>query len=102
MVFEFRLPDLGEGIAEGELIKWLIKEGDFVKEHQAIAEIETDKAVVQVPSPKLGKILKLNVAPGNKIQVGEILCVIGKCQFCGSQQGKVLNSITGRCRVPRE
>jgi len=78
MAYDFRLPDLGEGIAEGELIKWLVKEGDKVEEHQEIAELETDKAVVQVPSPKSGKILKLHAKPGEKVQVGEVLCTIGE------------------------
>jgi len=52
MAYEFRLPDLGEGIAEGELIKWIVKEGDQVEEHQEIAEIETDKAVVVLKQVK--------------------------------------------------
>ncbi len=78
MAYEFRLPDLGEGIAEGELIKWLVKEGDKVDEHQPIVELETDKAVVQVPSPKSGTVLKLNGSPGDKIRVGDVLCVIGE------------------------
>jgi pyruvate dehydrogenase E2 component (dihydrolipoamide acetyltransferase) len=78
MAYDFRLPDLGEGIAEGEVIKWLVKEGDKVEEHQPIVELETDKAVVQVPSPKNGTILKLNGSPGEKIRVGDVLCTIGE------------------------
>jgi pyruvate dehydrogenase E2 component (dihydrolipoamide acetyltransferase) len=78
MVYDFRLPDLGEGIAEGEIIKWLVKEGDKVEEHQPIVELETDKAVVQVPSPKSGTMLKLNGNSGEKIRVGDILCTIGE------------------------
>ncbi|MEM3154295.1 MAG: dihydrolipoamide acetyltransferase family protein [Candidatus Woesearchaeota archaeon] len=78
MAYDFRLPDLGEGIAEGELIKWLVKEGDKVEEHQPIVELETDKAVVQVPSPRAGIILKTYGGPGEKIKVGEILCTIGE------------------------
>ena len=60
MAFEFKFPDVGEGIGEGEILEWLVKENDIVKEHQPIAKIETDKAVVDIPSPKSGKILKLN------------------------------------------
>ncbi len=78
MVYDFRLPDLGEGIAEGEIIKWIVKEGDKVDEHQPIVEIETDKAVVQVPSPKSGTILKIFGSPGEKIHVGDVLCSIGE------------------------
>lgn len=68
---------MGEGIAEGEIVKWLVKEGDVVKEDQNIVQIETDKAVVDIPSPKSGKILKINFKEGATIKVGETLCVIG-------------------------
>ncbi len=74
---DFRLPDLGEGIAEGEVIKWLVKEGDIVEEHQPILEVETDKALVQVPSPEAGKIVSINARAGEKVHVGDVLCVIG-------------------------
>ena len=55
MPYDFVLPDLGEGITEGEIRRWLVKEGDAVEEHQTVLEIETDKAVVEVPSPKKGR-----------------------------------------------
>lgn len=54
MAFNFILPDLGEGIAEAEIRKWLVKAGDAIEEHQSVVELETDKAVVEVPSPKKG------------------------------------------------
>ncbi|MBS3108845.1 biotin/lipoyl-binding protein, partial [Candidatus Woesearchaeota archaeon] len=76
MNYEFKFPDVGEGIAEGEIVKWHVKEKDFVKKDQVIAEIETDKAIVQMPSPKEGVILRLNKPEGAKIKVGEILAVI--------------------------
>ena len=78
MVFEFKLPDLGEGIHEGELKKWLVKEGDKVEEHQPIAEIETDKAVVDLPSPKSGTVLKLYFKEGDIIKVGDAVVTIGE------------------------
>ncbi len=78
MAFEFRLPDLGEGIAEGELVRWVAKEGDTVIEHEELLEVETDKALVKVPSPKSGILLKINAKPGEKVSVGEVLCVIGE------------------------
>ena len=78
MAFEFKFPDVGEGIHEGELVKWLVNEGDFIKEDQAIAKIETDKAIVEIPSPKSGKILKLNFKEGDTIKVGETLVTIGE------------------------
>ncbi len=78
MAFDFILPDLGEGIAEAEIRKWLVKEGDVVEEHQPVVEIETDKAVVEVPSPKGGTILKIAREEGETVKVGEALLVIGE------------------------
>ncbi|MBI4155274.1 2-oxo acid dehydrogenase subunit E2 [Candidatus Woesearchaeota archaeon] len=76
MVYEFRFPDVGEGITEAELIKWLVKERDKVKEHQDIAQIETDKAVAEIPSPATGKVLKLYFKEGATIKVGDIIITI--------------------------
>lgn len=76
MAFEFKLPDLGEGITEGEVVRWKVKAGDFVEEHQVVLEIETDKAIVEVPSPKKGKIIKLNRKEGTTVNVGETLLEI--------------------------
>ncbi|MBW2970370.1 2-oxo acid dehydrogenase subunit E2 [Candidatus Woesearchaeota archaeon] len=78
MTFDFKLPDLGEGIVEAEIVKWIVKEGDKVEEHEAIVELETAKAVVQVPSPKAGTILKIFGSAGDKIHVGDVLCSIGE------------------------
>ncbi len=78
MAFDFVLPDLGEGTTEGEIRKWLVKEGDAIEEHQAVLEIETDKAVVEVPSPKKGTVLKITKEEGETIKVGEALMVIGE------------------------
>ncbi len=78
MAYDFKLPDLGEGIHEGEIKKWLIKEGDTVKEHQPIAEVETDKAVVDLPSPKAGTILKIYFREGDTVKVGDVVVTIGE------------------------
>jgi pyruvate dehydrogenase E2 component (dihydrolipoamide acetyltransferase) len=78
MSFEFRFPDVGEGITEGEIVRWLVTVGEAVRADQPLAEIETDKAVVEIPSPRTGTILRLAVAEGETIQVGEILVVIGE------------------------
>jgi pyruvate dehydrogenase E2 component (dihydrolipoamide acetyltransferase) len=78
MPFDFVLPDLGEGITEGEIRKWLVKEGDAVDEHQTVLEIETDKAIVEVPSPKKGRVLKINKDIGDMAKVGEILMTIAE------------------------
>jgi pyruvate dehydrogenase E2 component (dihydrolipoamide acetyltransferase) len=78
MPFDFILPDLGEGTTEGEIRKWLVKEGDSVEEHQTVLEIETDKAVVEVPSPRKGKILKIHKEEGEIAKVGEVLITIAE------------------------
>jgi pyruvate dehydrogenase E2 component (dihydrolipoamide acetyltransferase) len=78
MAYEFKFPDVGEGIHEGTLVKWLKKEGENVKADENIAEVETDKAVVEIPSPKKGTLLKLYHKEGETITVGEVLAVIGE------------------------
>lgn len=76
MEFEFKLPDLGEGITEGEVVKWRVKEGDHVDEHQVVLEIETDKAIVEVPSPRSGRVTKINSKEGQTVNVGSTLMKI--------------------------
>jgi len=70
---EIKLPELGEGVTEGELIKWLVKPGDEVKHDQAIAEVMTDKATVEVPSPHKGKVTAVKAKEGDTIKVGDVL-----------------------------
>lgn len=77
MATEFRLPDIGEGIAEAEIVEWLVKEGDDVKADEVILKIETDKAVADIPTPVSGKVLKINYTKGDTVNVGSVLCVIG-------------------------
>src|SRR3954453_16331488 len=72
-MLEFKLPDLGEGISEAEIISWHVKEGDVVAEHQDLLEVETDKAIVAVPSPSAGRVDKLHHAPGDAVQCGGVL-----------------------------
>lgn len=69
----FKLPDLGEGLQEAEIVEWHIKAGDKVKEDQVILSVETAKAIVDVPSPQTGKVLNLFGAPGDQVHVGEPL-----------------------------
>jgi pyruvate dehydrogenase E2 component (dihydrolipoamide acetyltransferase) len=76
MIKEFHLPDVGEGISEAEIVRWLIAEGSTVTEDQDIVEIETDKAIVALPSPHAGKIIKLHRKQGDLTKVGEILVTI--------------------------
>lgn len=74
--FEFKLPDLGEGIAEVELRKWLVAEGERIAEHQAVLEVETDKAVVEVPAPRAGVVGRIHRREGETVKVGETLLSI--------------------------
>lgn len=78
MVQEFKFPDIGEGLEEGEIVKWHIKQGDEIKEHQVVGEIETEKAVAEIPSPYSGTVLKINFKPGQTVKVGQVLFVVGE------------------------
>lgn len=73
MAREFKLPDIGEGISEVELLQWYVQEGDHVREDQNLAEIETDKAVADLPSPYAGLVSRLHFKPGERIPVGATL-----------------------------
>jgi pyruvate dehydrogenase E2 component (dihydrolipoamide acetyltransferase) len=73
MAREFKLPDIGEGISEVELLQWYVQEGDTVREDQNLAEIETDKAVADLPSPYAGVVSRLHFQPGERIPVGSTL-----------------------------
>lgn len=67
---KIKLPDIGEGIAEGEIVRWLVKEGDEVKQFQPLVEVLTDKATVEIPSPYSGRVKKLLAREGERIRVG--------------------------------
>lgn len=73
---EFKLPDLGEGVAEGEIVKWLVHEGDSINEDQPMVEVMTDKATVQIPSPAKGKIGKIFAKEGQTAKVGDVLVAL--------------------------
>ena len=76
MALEFRLPDIGEGVAEGEVVKWLVAEGDSVKEDQPLVEVMTDKATVEIPCPAAGVVRKIHAAAGQVVPVGAVLVEI--------------------------
>lgn len=73
MAFEFKLPDIGEGIHEGEIVKWFVKPGDEVNEDDVLCEVQNDKAVVEIPSPVKGKVLEILVPEGTVATVGQTL-----------------------------
>jgi len=78
MPFEFKFPDIGEGLTEGEIVRWLVKEGDEIKEGQALVEVETDKALAEIPSPKTGVILRIMAREKEIVKVGQVIVVIGE------------------------
>ena len=77
MPYEFKLPDLGEGLTEGEIARWLVAEGDEIAEDAPLVEIATDKTTVEIPSPAAGLVSKIFVAEGDIVPVGTVLVVIG-------------------------
>ncbi len=75
-MFEFKLPDLGEGIHEGQIVNVLVKEGEHVEEYAPMLEVETDKAAVEIPAPKSGTVVKINVEAGQMVKVGDVMLSI--------------------------
>ncbi|MCP4867966.1 MAG: 2-oxo acid dehydrogenase subunit E2 [Proteobacteria bacterium] len=76
MAFEFRLPDIGEGVVEGEIVAWKVSVGDVVAEDQPLVEVMTDKATVEIPSPKAGTVSSLTGIEGDVINVGQVFVVL--------------------------
>jgi pyruvate dehydrogenase E2 component (dihydrolipoamide acetyltransferase) len=76
LVFEFKLPDIGEGVTEGEILKWMVKESDQVKENQPLVEVMTDKVSVQIPAPRSGKVSRIMAKEGDIAKVGQTIMVI--------------------------
>src|SRR5262245_5896283 len=70
---QFKLPELGEGVYEGEAVRWLVEPGDTVKAGQTVIEVLTDKATMEVPVPFAGVIDKLLINPGDKIEIGQAI-----------------------------
>jgi pyruvate/2-oxoglutarate dehydrogenase complex dihydrolipoamide acyltransferase (E2) component len=77
VVYEFKLPDLGEGLTEGEVARWLVSEGQEIAEDDPLVEIQTDKTTVEIPSPAAGKVASIRVGEGETVAVGTVLVVIG-------------------------
>jgi pyruvate dehydrogenase E2 component (dihydrolipoamide acetyltransferase) len=78
MPYEFKFPDIGEGLTEGEIVRWLVKEGDEIKEGQPLVEVETDKALAEIPSPRTGVILKILAKEKEIVKVGQVIVVFGE------------------------
>jgi pyruvate dehydrogenase E2 component (dihydrolipoamide acetyltransferase) len=77
VAYEFKLPDLGEGLTEGEVARWLVSEGQEIAEDDPLVEIQTDKTTVEIPSPAAGKVTSIRVPEGETVAVGTVLVVIG-------------------------
>ncbi|MEX2559591.1 MAG: biotin/lipoyl-containing protein, partial [Pirellulales bacterium] len=76
MAIEFKLPDLGEGIDSGDIVSVLVSEGDEIEADQPVLEVETGKATVELPSPHAGRVTKIHVKPGERVQGGGLLMSI--------------------------
>ncbi len=76
MAYDVKLPDIGEGVAEGEIVRWLVKAGEAVREDQPLVEVMTDKATVEIPSPRTGTIEAIHVEEGAMVPVGTVIVSI--------------------------
>src|SRR6476469_4698526 len=97
-IYAIKMPDIGEGIAEVELVEWRIKPGDEVKEDQVVADVMTDKATVEIPSPVAGKVLELGGKPGELMAVGAELVrieVAGEGNVKAGAPAKAAQAVTG-------
>lgn len=92
MASEFRFPDIGEGLTEAEIVRWLVAEGEHVEADQPVVEVETDKAVVEIPSPYAGTVLRHGAAEGETIEVGSVLIVIGDEEGTGASDEVVVDA----------
>jgi pyruvate dehydrogenase E2 component (dihydrolipoamide acetyltransferase) len=79
-MYEFKLPDVGEGIHEAEVLQWLVKVGDAITANQVILEIQTDKAVVEIPSPVEGTVVEIKAEAGTLAHVGDVLIIIATAE----------------------
>ncbi len=82
--YDVKLPDIGEGVAEGEIVRWLVKAGDAVKEDQPLVEVMTDKASVEIPSPRTGTIATIHVEEGAMVPVGTTIISIAVAGGAGA------------------
>lgn len=75
-IVNYKLADIGEGLTEAELVSWHVRPGDAITQGSLICEVETDKSVVELPSPYKGKVVRLNVVEGDMVPIGTVLCEI--------------------------
>ncbi len=103
MAYEFKLPDLGEGLTEGEVARWLVAEGQEVAEDDPLVEIQTDKTTVEIPSPAAGRVARILVEEGAVVPVGSVLVVIGdgEAMPTGALSGSAPQASRGSADSPR-
>ncbi len=105
MAYDLKLPDIGEGVAEGEIVRWLVKQGDKVVEDQPLVEVMTDKASVEIPSPRTGTVAAILVAEGQMVPVGTVIISIaeetGAGAGAGGDDGSTAAAGPGRSAGPR-
>src|SRR5436190_19742567 len=76
MAVEFKLPELGENVEKGDVVRVMVAAGDTIKTDQPVLELETDKATIEVPSSVAGKVTELRVKAGDKVKVGQVVLVV--------------------------
>jgi pyruvate dehydrogenase E2 component (dihydrolipoamide acetyltransferase) len=101
-MFEFKLPDIGEGVVEGEIVKWLVKEGDRIGEDQPMVEVMTDKATVEIPSPRAGVVAKIHVGEGKICKVGQVMLAIDVAGGNGKAQTQTQTRTPTQARTRTE
>jgi len=101
-VREFKLPDLGEGLTEGEILQWMVAPGDTVTLNQPIVEVETAKAAVEVPSPFAGVVLEIHHAAGETVDVGSPIITFDTDPSAGPLEQAAANAAAGAAANPVE
>jgi pyruvate/2-oxoglutarate dehydrogenase complex dihydrolipoamide acyltransferase (E2) component len=101
VAYEFKLPDLGEGLTEGEIARWLVSEGQEIAEDDPLVEVQTDKTTVEIPSPAGGKVARILVAEGEVVPVGTVLVVIGGDGAKAPEQPEADTSTARGSSIPR-
>ena len=101
VAFEFRLPDIGEGLTEADVVEWLIDEGQEVALDQPLVQIETDKAVTDIPSPRAGVLVRQGAPAGATVRVGEVLAVIGDAGEAEEEPLPIVGTLPGPAEKSR-
>src|SRR5919107_3167835 len=97
---QFKLPDLGEGLTEGEILQWMVKVGDEVKLNQPIVEVETAKAAVEVPSPYAGVVTEIHHQAGETVDVGAPIITFDTDPSAGPLEAAPGNAAAGAAANP--